>query len=462
MQSPADRPLSRRYPVHTEGNDLERPRAGIAVLDRVRDELGFSREHGSSPEHPGVPLPSHLATGELAWASVGAVALAIGGSPASLDPERVATAYRSDRFLTIDGAAPPVWSPFSGFWRTSDGWVRTHGNYPHHAAGLRKGLDLRDDADASSVRDALAELSTAESVSSITAAGGLAVPVSPEDLAADESLRERPLLEISRVDVPIGARSRPAAASAPHQEPLPLHGIRVLDLTRVIAGPVCSRTLALLGADVLRIDPPHLPEPEWQHLDTGHGKRSALLDAHSSRLQELLADADVVVLGYRPAALERLGLRPVDLARRYPGLIVAQLSAWGTEHPDRAGFDSLVQAASGISLIESPDGETPGALPAQALDHSAGYLLAAAVTSLVSRRSREGGSWYVSTSLRRVAAELLGMPRRTEPGAGAEFDTGPHLARFDVGGKVLVTARPALPGYEFDAPHTWASDQPVW
>ncbi|MGH3692017.1 MAG: CoA transferase [Microbacterium sp.] len=432
------------------------------MLDRVRHELGFSGEHVSLPEHPAVPLPSRLATGELAWASVGAVVLAIGRSPASLDPERIATAYRSDRFLTIDGTAPPVWSPFSGFWRTSDGWVRTHGNYPHHAAGLCKGLHLRDDADGSAVRDALAEQSTAESVSSITAAGGLAVPVAPEDPAADESLRERRLLEISRVDAPAGARSRPAAAATRHQAALPLHGVRVLDLTRVIAGPVCSRTLALLGADVLRIDPPHLPEPQWQHLDTGHGKRSALLDARSSRMQELLADADVVVLGYRPAALARLGLSPLDLIGRYPGLMVAQLSAWGTEHPDRAGFDSLVQAASGISLVESPDGETPGALPAQALDHSAGYLLAAAVTALVSRRSREGGSWYVSTSLRRVAAELLGMPRRAEPGSGAEFDTGPHLARFDVGGKALVTARPALPGYEFDAPHAWASDQPVW
>lgn len=462
MQSPADPPVSGRFSVRTESSDLERARAGRAMLDRVGNELGFSGEHVSLPEHPAVSLPSRLATGELAWASVGAVALAIGRSPASLDPERIATAYRSDRFLTIDGTAPPVWSPFSGFWRTSDGWVRTHGNYPHHAAGLRKGLHLNDDADADDVRDTLAEQTIAECILSISAAGGLAVPVAPEEPAADRLLRERPLLEISRVDVPSGSPSRPAAEPASHSAALPLHGVRVLDLTRVIAGPVCSRTLALLGADVLRIDPPHLPEPQWQHLDTGHCKRSALRDARSSRMQELLAAADVVVLGYRPAALARLGLSPLDLINRYPGLIVAQLSAWGTEHPDRAGFDSLVQAASGISLVESPDGETPGALPAQALDHSAGYLLAAAVTALVSRRSREGGSWYVSTSLRRVAAELLGMPRRAEPGAGAEFDTGPHLARFDVGGKALVTARPALPGYEFDAPHAWASDQPVW
>lgn len=238
--------------------------------------------------------------------------------------------------------------------------------------------------------------------------------------------------------------------------------MRVLDLTRVIAGPVCTRTLALLGADVLRIDPPHLPEPAWQHLDTGHGKRSAILDARSARLQELLAEADAVVLGYRPAALDRLGLHPELLARRHPGLIVAQLSAWGTESPDRAGFDSLVQAESGISRIESAEGGRPGALPAQALDHSAGYLLAAAVTTLLRRRSREGGSRIVHTSLRRIAAELLGMPRRGDPAAEVEFDVRPHLARFDVDGSALVTARPALPGFEFRAPHPWGSDQPVW
>src|SRR5690606_32595601 len=126
----------------------------------------------------------------------------------------------------------------------------------------------------------------------------------------------------------------------------------------------------------------HLPEPEWQHLDTGHGKRSALLDARSDRMEALIADADIVVLGYRPAALDRLGLSPARLAARNPRLIIAQLSAWGADHPDRAGFDSLVQAASGIALIEAAGPDRPGALPAQALDHSAGYLLAAAVCAL--------------------------------------------------------------------------------
>ncbi|WP_286329325.1 CoA transferase [Agromyces marinus] len=190
----------------------------------------------------------------------------------------------------------------------------------------------------------------------------------------------------------------------------------MLDLTRVIAGPVATRTLALLGAEVLRIDPPEPAELGWQHLEGGPGKRSALLDlgreADAARLRALLEGADVVVLGYRPAALGRLGLDPDDLTARYQGLVVAQLSAWGTEGAarERGGFDSLVQAQSGIALVEGgPD--APGALPAQALDHATGYLLAASVTTALEHRAVRGGSWIARMSLRRTAAELLGMPR---------------------------------------------------
>ena len=461
MRIPADDRPSLPRSGEPDVGRLRRLSGGDALLDRLRAELDLPSREGAPHDHSAIPLPSRLATGELAWASVDAVALASGRSPSDVDAARIATAYRSDRVLTIDGSAPPVWSPFSGFWRSADGWVRTHGNYPHHAAGLRAALSLSDDAGADDVRDVLARRTTTEAVTDITACGGLAVAVAPENPETDRKLRERPLLEITEFDTRMPSRLR---AVSPDASPgaLPLRGLRVLDLTRVIAGPVCTRTLALLGADVLRVDPPRLPEPEWQHLDTGHGKRSTVLDARSNRLQELLAAADAVVLGYRPAALARLGLLPEVLAQRYPGLVIAQLSAWGTDAPDRAGFDSLVQAASGIALIEAIDGETPGTLPAQALDHSAGYLLAAAVIGLLGRRSPESGSRYVRTSLRRVAAELLGMPRRREPAPAAVIDPHPHLARFDVGGRVVVTSRPVLTDLEFEAPHAWGSDQPVW
>ncbi|WP_175987478.1 CoA transferase [Microbacterium tenebrionis] len=409
-------------------------------------------------EHP-IPLPSRLATGELARASVTAVLRAAGlDRTSTLDADRIALAYRSDRVFRIDGTMPEVWSPYSGFWRSADGWMRTHGNYPHHARALLCGLGLPDDAGAPDVGSIIAGAAGSDSVGRITAAGGLAVVVGAEDPAIDAELRARPLVEISRT----GDDEAPPAAARPSDHDAPLRGIRVLDLTRVIAGPVCTRTLALLGADVLRIDPPHLPEPVWQHLDTGHGKRSAILDARSPGLQTLLAGADVVVLGYRPAAIERLGLSPDALTERHPGLIVAQLSAWGAEHPDRAGFDSLVQAESGIAMVESPDGETPGVLPAQALDHSAGYLLAAGVIDAVRRRRDEGGGWHVSTSLRRVAAELLGMPRRSQPAPAAEIDPAPHTQEFTVGGRIVTTARAAIPGFSFAAPRAWATDAPQW
>lgn len=427
------------------------------TLDRILTDLGVSPgENGMrEPEHP-VPLPSRLATGDLAWASVAAVLIAAGVSSFdALDPDRIALAYRSDRLFRLDGAPTNAWSPYSGFWRATDGWVRTHGNYRHHARALLRGLGLDAGASADELGKAIGEASVRESVERFSDAGGLAVTVSPEVPAHDAALRAVPLLAFQRTgEGP--HRTIPSRADAP------LRGIRVLDLTRVIAGPVCTRTLALLGADVLRIDPPHLAEPEWQHLDTGHGKRSALLDAHSPEMAALLAEADVVVLGYRPAALERLGLSPETLSRRHPGLVIAQLSAWGAEHPDRAGFDSLVQAESGIAMIESPDGVSPGVLPAQALDHSAGYLLAAGVCTALARRRAEGGTWHVSTSLRRVAAELLGMPRRAEPAAERDLDVSVHGESFTVGDHTVTTVKSALPGFSLAAPHPWGSDAPGW
>lgn len=402
------------------------------------------------------PLPSRLAVGTLAMASVRAVCNAAQAPRIradQIDPSRVALSFRSDRHLLIDGAPPDVWSELSGFWPTRDGWVRTHGNYAHHARALRVGLQMPDDAGAASIGAALAERTVDEATHAITSAGGLAVRVRHEEPERDALLRSRRVVEMRR----LGDRAPVVAGTARGS----LDGIRVLDLTRVIAGPVCTRTLALLGADVFRIDPPALPEAQWQHLDTGHGKRSAVLDARSERFAELLAVADVIVLGYRPRALERLGLSPAALAERHPGLIIAQLSAWGEEHPDRAGFDSLVQAESGIAWIESPDGRRPGVLPAQALDHSAGYLLAAGILEALACPP-EDGSLLVSTSLRRVAAELLGMPRCSDPEPARDIEAEPHLLRFAVDGTDVTTVRSALPGIEFRAPRTWGHDEPVW
>lgn len=416
--------------------------------------------------HSTVPLPARTGVPELAETSIGAVGRAAArlasAAEAPADPTRIAIAYTSERWFRVDGRAPTAFAPLSGFFRTRDGWVRTHGNYPHHAEALLRALALHADADRDAVAAAFSRTRASDAASAITAQGGLCVAVGRERPDIDARLRDADLVAISH----LGAAP---AVSVPAPSPeAPLRGIRVLDLTRVIAGPVATRTLALLGADVIRVDSPRLPEVPWQHLDTGHAKRSTLLDLKTSvdhaRFEHLAATADVIVLGYRTEGLDRLGLSPAALASRHPGVIVLRLTAWGDR--DRRGFDSLVQAASGIAWIESADDETPGALPAQALDHSAGYLLAAAAVSLLDRRSTEGGSWLAETSLRRVAAELLGLPRRDHPAGAPLQEPSGHLQDFDVDGATITTAAPAI-SYAgaptlFAAPRPWGRDEPTW
>jgi crotonobetainyl-CoA:carnitine CoA-transferase CaiB-like acyl-CoA transferase len=191
---------------------------------------------------------------------------------------------------------------------------------------------------------------------------------------------------------------------------LPAEGIRVLDLTRVIAGPVCTRYLGAFGADVLRLDPPDKPDlPPGAFADSLLAKRSAAIDledpAGRQALHVLLDHADVLVAGYRPGSLVRFGLGRDDLAERHPGLVVVSLSAWGHRGPwaDRRGFDSVVQAPTGIALAESPDGSEPGALPCQLLDHGTGYLAAAAVLDGLRRQSTSGGTHFRTLSLARTA-----------------------------------------------------------
>ncbi|MFD5226930.1 CoA transferase [Microbacterium sp. NPDC058342] len=432
------------------------------LVARLHRELGLAAGRSDSSCHPAVPLSSSLAVGELAWASVlvaGATLSATSAAPP--DPARIAAAFRSDRHLRIDGATPQSWAPLSRFWRTADGWIRTHGNYPHHAHALLDGLRLDRDADPGSVEAALSGMRAADAVDAITVAGGIGVSVRKERDAVDAELRRRPLVDLTRLAVS-SSRALPHGGS-----PLALTGVRVLDLTRVIAGPVATRTLALAGADVLRIDPPDRAEPAWQHLDTGHGKRSALLDvsADRARFDALLADADVLVLGYRPQGLRRLGLTASALASRHPHLVIGQLSAWPGDDSPR-GFDSIVQAECGISWLESADGVVPGALPAQALDHSAGYLLAAGIVTALRRRAESGGAWHVRTSLRRMAAELLGLPRSSPGAAPAPLDEQAQTQTFAVAGRTVTTVVPAVrwPGSPelFASPRPWGTDPPEW
>jgi hypothetical protein len=390
----------------------------------------------------------------------------------AVDSGSVGTAFTSERHLRRDGQAFPTFAPLSRFWPAADGWVRTHANYAHHRERLLRLLGIaQDGATLAGVGAAIAGWPAGELEEAAAGAGALAFAVrTPAQWLAHEqgaAVAGLPLLSLRRVgDAP--ARSLPAAPESPM---VPAAGLRVLDLTRVIAGPVATRTLALLGADVLRVDPPGLPEIEAQHLDTGFGKRTALLDlasaAGQSTLDDLVAGADVVVTGYRPGGMDRFGLAPEALLERRPGLVVARLSAWSTVGPwaDRRGFDSLVQAATGIAIAERPPGtEAPGALPAQALDHGTGYLLAAAVLRALSERVRTGGGWLAELSLAQTAHWLQhgGLHASGAPAAPIAGGDG-WLA--EAGGFRYALPPVRLPG----APRTWAhpphgfgTDAPAW
>ncbi|MEU8032361.1 CoA transferase [Streptomyces sp. NPDC049099] len=421
-------------------------------------------------------LRARLPVRELARGSVGACALAAAELAARraglselpgvrVDDGAVAAAFHSERHLLVDGRAPVVFAPLSRFWRTADGWVRTHANYPHHRARLLDALGLSADASVEAVAARLAERSAPEVEKAVYGAGGLAVALrTPEEWQAHEQAAEvaaRPLVERER---PTTAPARVLTPLDPAAAPLlPAAGLRVLDLTRVLAGPVATRTLALLGADVLRLDAPWLPELPDQHADTGFGKRSATLDLGADRdtFEELLASADVVVTGYRPGALDRFGLSPEALFARRPGLVVAQVSAWGAYGPwgGRRGFDSLVQVATGIAATEGSAAE-PGALPAQALDHGTGYLLSAAVLRALTEQSYDGGGRWVRVALARTALWLTDGIRPTTA-TGAPYE-GPKAWLTETGSP-LGRLRHTLPPVSFTGgPADWARPPVPW
>lgn len=377
----------------------------------------------------------------LALHSVEAAAAALNlyaGTPGRFGTTSALTAAAFDSFghLRIAGRKPKGFAPLSGFHRTSDGWIRLHANYPHHEQRLLQALGVTSPEEAERRLRSMAALEAEAAIQS-NAGIAAAVRTRSEWLASDmgraagsgawvafefadgmtAGMGLRDFGEESSGGNSAGRRSGQAEA-------LPLQGLRVLDLTRVIAGPVATRLLAALGADVLRIDPPAFPEIEDQFVDTAFGKRSAEVDLslrdNQHRLRQLLAGADVVVAGYRHGALDRFGLNPRELLGSYPGLVVATLDSWGSAGPwsGLRGFDSIVQAACGIAHVygkENHDGESrPGALPVQALDHATGYGVAAAAIHLLGRRREAGTGGAAHLSLARTAEELFSLGRNTE------------------------------------------------
>ena len=419
---------------------------------------------------PGVWLGGPLDVDGLAVDAVGTALLAaaelaeargLGRPEVSLSAEHVAVSFTSERHALVGGKPSGAgFAPLSRMVRCADGWARTHANYPHHEAALRRALGIG--ADVAELEAAAASMRSVDLETAIVEAGGCAAALRTEAEGAAH---------------PAGAAVAPApagratpgrvesAVTRPQAEQLrtrgadrPASGVRVLDLTRVIAGPVAGRTLAALGAEVLRIDPPGLPELPEAHLDTGPGKRTALLDlADAERRETLLAGADVLLTGYRQGSLDRFGLD------RHPHLVHVSLSAWGTSGPwaGRRGFDSLVQVASGIAAACAALDGTPGVLPAQALDHGTGHLMAAAALRGLAARERGEPVRAARLSLARTAAELLARPRRDEPARRPD----PDRFRVTFGDVSLI----APPGTLDGEPLRWAhgprplgTDEPAW
>ncbi|CAG9169387.1 Formyl-CoA:oxalate CoA-transferase [Cupriavidus pampae] len=378
-------------------------------------------------------LPSSFAIGAAAQASLGASALAAAAlwtqrtgrtQQVSLDMCHALTEFRSERYLRVNGgAAPELWDKIAGLYRCGDGrWVRLHTNFPHHRDGVLRILGCAHDKAAVQAAlgkwEALAFEAAASEAGLVVAAMRSFEEWDAHPQAA--ALRGLPPVTIERIG---DAPPRPLPALPAHGEInvdcRPLTGVRVLDFTRIIAGPVAGRTLAAHGADVLLVTASHLPAIAPLVIDTGRGKRSCQLDLRDAddkrALHKLLHGADVVLQGYRPQGLADLGFGPEAAARARPGIVYVSLSAYGHVGPwaGKRGFDSLVQTATGLNHAEAQAAGSadPKPLPAQVLDHAAGYLLAFGAMVALHRRAVEGGSWHVRVSLAQVGQWLRGLGR---------------------------------------------------
>jgi crotonobetainyl-CoA:carnitine CoA-transferase CaiB-like acyl-CoA transferase len=351
----------------------------------------------------------------------------------TVDLRQATAALRSGHYLQLAGTdVSSERNTVMGFYPTRDGrWSYLHCNFSNHRAAALSVLGVAEDREA--VARAVATWNAADLEEAIIAAkgaGGMARTQAewarhPQGAA----VAALPLMEIMRI-----------GDSAPEPLPTgdrPLSGIRVLDLTRVLAGPTCARTLAEHGADVLRITGAHLPSLGYQELDTGHGKLSAELDLRASGdvdiLRGLVRKADVFSQGYRPVTLASRGLSPEELAAIRPGLVYVSLCAFGHAGPwaSRRGFDTVVQTVSGMTIRQAEcfPGKSPAPqfYPVSAIDYCTAYLMAFGAMVALARRTREGGSWLVRISLAQVGkwiVDLGEVPAAALKGIPAEFAAG--------------------------------------
>ena len=369
-------------------------------------------------------LPTDFKIGTAAAVVIGAGALAASelwrlrtgrGQSVSVDLRGAVVAFRSERYLRArDQKDLHRRDPLFGFYKAGDGrWIQIHSNMPHHHDGALALLGCEGTREA--VAATVGRWKAGDLEDAFAAAG---LPTGMVRSSAEWQAHPQgaevatlPLLEIVKIGEappePPGAGSRA------------LSGIRVLDLTRVIAGPVCGRTLAAYGADVLVVSSRHLPNLLGLVVDTGFGKLSTSLDLREAgdaeQARALLRDADVFCQSYRPGALARLGLGPEDAARLRPGIVYVTLSAFSHAGPwrERRGFETIIQSVSGMAQEQgmAVGAEGPQHLPAQVVDHGTGYLAALGAQMALARRAREGGSYLVRVSLAQTGRWVDGLGR---------------------------------------------------
>src|ERR1700730_18390753 len=412
------------------------------ALRTILPIAGWPEERAGAVEFTGgtdpvLPTPFRIgAAGAAALAATGLAAadlweLRTGRrQDVAVDLRQAVASLRSGHYLEVNGAkVRNERNPVMGMYPAKNGrWSYVHANFPNHRAAALRVLGCEENRQA--VRQAVASWDALELEEAIIAAGGaggmvrsMAEWARHPQAAAIASL---PLLEIVKIgDSP--AEKLPAGDR-------PLSGVRVLDLTRVLAGPTCARTLAEHGADVLKITAAHLPNIGYQEYDTGHGKLSAQLDlrqpADLETLRGLIRQTDVFSQGYRPGSLAGRGLAPEELAALRPGLVYVSLSAFGHSGPwaGRRGFDTVVQTVSGMTTrqAEIVPGKTEGPqfYPVSAIDYSTGYLMAFSAMVALARRVEQGGSWLVRISLAQVGkwmADLDEVPAAALAQVPAEF-----------------------------------------
>ncbi|MGA9089962.1 MAG: CoA transferase [Bradyrhizobium sp.] len=402
---------------------MQSPREILADLwTSVGDEPAALDAVTLTGEEP--QLPSSFRVAAAAQAGIAAAGLAAAhlwklrsgqSQNVAVDMRHAVVECRSERYLRLDGKPPPpAWDAIAGIYKTRDRrFVRLHTNFPHHRDAVCRVLNCRAERD--DVQAALMQWDAEAFETAAYAAGGVVAMMRSHDewsgLPQASALAALPLISIERI-----------GEAAPKPWPRgdrPLAGLRVLDLSRVIAGPVAGRTLAVHGADVMLISGPDLPAIPWLTIDTGRGKLTSFADLKSEQgrqtLRDLLSQADIFSQGYRPSSLAHLGFSPEEAARINPGIVFVSLSAYGHAGPwaERRGFDSLVQTATGFNHAEAQAAgiDGPKELPAQILDHATGYLMAFGAMMARARQARDGGSWHVRVSLAQTGRWLWNLGR---------------------------------------------------